>query len=149
MEGLASNPLFRSYAACVTALSLKMSFTAWTTVVLMLSGLKGMRNPEDTRKTISNPNPSPDQIKPWEPTEKQRRIMGHDIENNLPFFAVGLTYVILDAGDANVLYVYTASKFLHHAAYWAAADHEVRATLWTVTNASFLWMSKLVIDKLL
>jgi hypothetical protein len=36
MDSLASNPLFLSYAKCVTILSLKMSFIAWTTVCHMV-----------------------------------------------------------------------------------------------------------------
>jgi hypothetical protein len=149
MDAFKSNELFLSYAKCVTILSLKMSVTAWTTVYHMVTtGGKGVRNPEDLIAGPCNPNPHPDQLKPYEPAEKQRRIMGNDVENNLPFFMVGLIYVVLGAGDAAPLYVYTGSKVVHHIVYWYGCRHEIRATVWTTTNASFLWMCKLVLDKL-
>src|SRR6056300_64452 len=85
----------------------------------------GVRNPEDLIAGPCNPKPNPDQLKPYEPAEKQRRIMGHDLENNVPFFAVGLLYVLLDAGDANLLYAYTGTKLLHHLVYWSGQRHEV------------------------
>lgn len=74
--------------------------------------------------------------------------MGHDLENNLPFFAVGLIYVLLNAGTETPLYVYTGTKLLHHLVYWSGQRHEFRAAVWTVTNSAFLWMCKLVLDKL-
>jgi glutathione S-transferase len=109
-----------------------------------------MRNPEDLIAGPGCPDPKPEMLQPYEPAEKQRRIMGHDLENNLPFFAVGLLYVVLQAGPSSSLplYVYTASKLLHHSVYWTGQRHEVRATIWTITNGSFLWMCKLVFDQL-
>eukprot|EP00526_Cylindrotheca_closterium_P022288 CAMPEP_0113611876 /NCGR_PEP_ID=MMETSP0017_2-20120614/5799_1 /TAXON_ID=2856 /ORGANISM="Cylindrotheca closterium" /LENGTH=117 /DNA_ID=CAMNT_0000520871 /DNA_START=707 /DNA_END=1063 /DNA_ORIENTATION=+ /assembly_acc=CAM_ASM_000147 len=117
---------------------------------MVSSGNLGMRNPEDLKKTPINPDPHPDQLKVYEPVEKQRRIMGHDLENNVPFFAVGLLYVITSGedGDATPLYLYTATKVIHHLAYWSAQPHDLRAAVWTITNASFLWMSSMVWKKL-
>ena len=126
-----------------------MSFTAWTTVYHMLvSGGMGMRNPEDLLEGPCNPKPSPDQLKPYEPAEKQRRIMGHDLENNVPFFALGWIYVLVEAGGAGPLYAYTGSKLLHHLVYWSGQRHEVRATVWTFTNGAFLYMCYLTWNKL-
>lgn len=149
MEALLRSPVFIAYAKCVVTLSVKMSFTAWTTVCIMMgSDGKGMRNPEDLIKGPANPKPDPEQLKPYEPAEKQRRIMGHDLENNVPFFAVGLLYCMLEAGDARPLYVYTGFKLLHHVVYWSGQRHEVRAVVWTTLNSSFLHMSWLVWKKL-
>ena len=106
-----------------------------------------MRNPEDLIQGPLNPKPDPEQLKPYEPAEKQRRIMGHDLENNVPFFALGLIYVALNAGDATPLYVYTGTKLLHHFVYWSGQRHEIRATVWTITNSAFLWMCWLVWKK--
>ena len=107
----------------------------------------GMRNQEDLIPGPVAPYPKKEMLDPYEPTEKQRRIMGHDLENNLPFFAVGLLYVLLDAGPSMPLKLYTASKLVHHVVYWRGERHEVRAATWTFTNGCFLWMCKLVIDK--
>lgn len=149
MEDLIYSPVFIAYAKCVVILAVKMSFTAWTTVAIMISSDgKGMRNQEDLLKGPANPNPNPDQLKPYEPAEKQRRIMGHDLENNVPFFAVGLIYCLLNAGNEVPLYAYTGMKCVHHLAYWSGQRHEVRATFWTITNYSFLYMAWLVWKKL-
>ena len=149
MEDIINSPVFIAYAKCVVVLAVKMSFTAWTTVYFMFSsGWKGMRNPEDLLQGLFNLKPHPDQLKPYEPTEKQRRIMGHDLENNVPFFAVGLLYCLLNAGDEKPLYVYTGTKLLHHLVYWSGQRHEVRAAFWTVTNSAFLYMAWLVWTKL-
>ena len=138
-----------SYIYLLAVLGVKMSFTAWTTVYHMVtSGGKGVRNPDDLLQGPCNPSPSPDQLKPYEPAEKQRRIMGHDLENNVPFLAVGLIYALLDAGDPSVLYAYTASKLVHHAVYWAGLRHEVRAAVWTFTNGCFVYLSYLTWRKL-
>ena len=115
---------------------------------MVTTGGKGVRNQEDLLQGPCNPNPSPDQLKPYEPAEKQRRIMGHDLENNVPFLAVGLIFALLDVGDPSVLYAYTASKVVHHAVYWAGLRHEVRAAVWTFTNGCFLYLSYLTWNKL-
>ena len=90
-----SNPLFKNYVVCVTLLSLKMTAIAWHTVSRMtLSGL-GNRSPEDVNKGWANPNPKGKrQLEKYEPTDRLRRMMHHDIENNVGFFAVGLLYVL-------------------------------------------------------
>lgn len=104
----------------------------------------GMRNPEDLIEGPCNPKSDPDQLKPYEPTERQRRLMGNDVENNLPFFAVGMLYTLVGAGDGTPLLVYTGAKLLHHVVYWTGQRHEVRATVWTVANSALLWTSWLV-----
>uniref|UniRef100_A0A6U3RFV1 Microsomal glutathione S-transferase 1 n=1 Tax=Ditylum brightwellii TaxID=49249 RepID=A0A6U3RFV1_9STRA len=144
------NPVFVSYALCVTVLSIKMSFIAWNTVYHMVnSGGKGIRNPEDLIAGPCNPEPHPDDLKPYPPTERQRRMMGHDLENNVPFFAVGLIYVLVQAGPEWPIQSYTATKLFHHLVYWTGQRHEMRATVWTVTNSVFLYMCYLVLKVLL
>ena len=68
-----SNPQFVVYAICVTLLGLKMTFIAWHTVYYMVMYEKGMRNPEDLIKGPCNNDPKPEDLKPFEPTERQRR----------------------------------------------------------------------------
>ena len=150
---LRSDPLFAAYAQCVLALCLKMTFVAWTTVYLMISNDgRGMKNQEDLLRGPCNPHPKPDvQMQPFEPTERQRRIMNHDLENNVPFFMVGWLYVIAYHHNTDVgadgqwnhalpLYMYTVLKMIHHLVYWSAQRHEIRATIWTMTNGCFLYM---------
>uniref|UniRef100_A0A7S2H374 Microsomal glutathione S-transferase 1 n=1 Tax=Helicotheca tamesis TaxID=374047 RepID=A0A7S2H374_9STRA len=144
------NPVFVTYALCVTILSLKMSLIAWHTVYhMVVSGGKGVRNPEDLLEGPCNPKPHPDDLKPYPPAERQRRMMGHDLENNVPFFAVGLIYVLIQAGPQWPLYSYTGTKVFHHLVYLTEQRHELRATVWTVTNSAFLYMSYLVLRVLL
>ena len=136
-----SNPVFRTYVICVVILSLKMTMNAWHQVQrFMSSSGYGMRNPEDLKPGPLNPRPNPQQIKPFEPVERLRRIMGHDLENNLGFFMVGYLYALLNAGEAWPLWLYTGCKMLHHVVYLTAQPHEVRATCWTVMNMAFVYM---------
>uniref|UniRef100_A0A7S1ZIV5 Microsomal glutathione S-transferase 1 n=1 Tax=Trieres chinensis TaxID=1514140 RepID=A0A7S1ZIV5_TRICV len=145
-----SNDVFRTYAACVTLLSLKMTVTAWHTVARMISsGGYGMRNPEDLIAGPATPQPKADMIRPYEPTERLRRMMGHDLENNVPFFAVGMVYVLLDAGGTTPLRLYAGSKFLHHGVYLTGQRHELRAAIWTFTSCTFLYMCARVMMVLL
>ena len=138
---LLENPIFVAYGKCVIVLGIQMSFVAWTTVYLMLSNDgRGMRNVEDLMKGPCNPNPNPNQLKPFEPTDKQRRIMGHHIENNISFFTVGLLYALLRAGTTTPIYVYTVLKLIHHVVYWSGQRHEIRATFWTFYNGTFLYI---------
>jgi hypothetical protein len=108
-----------------------------------------MRNPEDLLSGPCNPKPHPDQLKVYEPAERQRRMLGNDVENNLGFFAVGLIYVAVGAGSAAVLQHYTWSKVLHHFVYWPGQRHEVRATFWTYKSATFLYMCYLGLEKVM
>ena len=107
-----------------------------------------MRNPEDLLEGPCNPKSNPQQLLPYEPTERQRRIMGNDIENNLPFFAIGLLYTLVGAGDDTPLLIYTGAKLVHHLVYWTKQRHEIRATAWTIANASLLYASWMVWKKL-
>ena len=90
------------------------------------------------KKGPANPNPKEDQLKPFEPVERLRRMLAHDVENNVTFFIVGLLYVMLGVGCDNALKSYTYMKFAHHAAYVTGQRHEVRAILWTLTSLSFV-----------
>ena len=137
------NPTFRAYALCSTALAVKMTGIAWHTVLHMIFSGKGNRAPEDLAKGWANPNGknTKEQLQPYEPTERLRRMMHHDIENNVGFFAVGMLYVLLNAGGAMPLYAYTGSKMIHHFVYLSALPHEARATCWTITSGAFLYMA--------
>eukprot|EP00164_Ancoracysta_twista_P006193 GFYU01008583.1.p1 GENE.GFYU01008583.1~~GFYU01008583.1.p1 ORF type:complete len:171 (-),score=30.18 GFYU01008583.1:199-663(-) len=141
-----NNPVFKTYALCVVILALKQTVIAWHTVANMLRYGRGNRAPEDVNKGMCNPDPKGKvQLEPFEPTDRLRRMMHHDIENNVTFFIVGLLYVLLQAGPVWPIQVYTGSKVIHHFVYLLGMSHEARATAWTITNMSFLYMCYLLI----
>ena len=103
---------------------------------------RGNRAPEDVNKGWTNPKPKGKiQLGAFEPTDRLRRMMAHDIENNVGFFAVGLLYVCLDCGAAWPLWTYAGSKMAHHLVYLSGMSHELRATCWTFTSAAFMYMA--------
>ena len=56
------NPVFRIYMIAASLAILKMIGQAFITVYRMMRTSGGFLNPEDTRKTFSNPNPNPAQL---------------------------------------------------------------------------------------
>jgi hypothetical protein len=70
-----------------------------------------------------------------EPVDRLGRMMGYDIENNLTFFAVGLLYIMLDAGCDNSIKSYTYFMFAHHIANISAQRQEISAFLWTLSSS--------------
>jgi MAPEG family len=81
------NPVFATYAIAATIMILKAISMSWLTVPRMTQERGGFRSPEDIKKTILNPEPSPKQLEPNERVERIRRILLNDVEN-LPFFLV-------------------------------------------------------------
>lgn len=58
-----------------------------------MSWLRGLRSPQDIRRTRLNPDPDPVQLQPSERVERIRRIHMNDLES-LPYFLVaGLLFV--------------------------------------------------------
>ena len=53
----------------------------------------GFRYPEDARKSLANPDPSPGQLLPNEYVERSRRMHANDVENIPLFLVAGLLYV--------------------------------------------------------
>jgi hypothetical protein len=92
----------------------------------------------DLKKGPCNPNPKEDQLKPFEPVERLRRMLAHDVENNVTFFIVGFLYVVLGVGCDNAMKSYTIFKFAHHFAYVTGQSREVRFLLWSLTSLSFV-----------
>ena len=138
------NPLFNIYAVAACIMILKAVMMSWLTVVRMMQVKGGFRSPEDIRKTILNPHPSPEQLAPNEYVNRIRRIQLNDLEN-LPFFLVSGFLFILTAPSIALgrwlLYGYVISRLLHFAAYFTARTHDTRATLWTVGSLILIFMS--------
>lgn len=130
-----SNPAFAAYVICAALLVLKMVAMSWLTVYRMIRVNGGMRNPEDANPGLANPRPRAGQLDPVDYVDRVRRIHLNDLENLLPFLAIGWLYVMTSPAPmlARILfYGYVASRLLHTVAYLAARPHEWRAMLWSV-----------------
>ena len=113
------NPVFATYVIAATLMILKGVAMSWLTVVRMMQEKSGFRAPEDTRKTLFNPEPYATQTSPNERVERIRRIQQNDLES-LPYFLVaGLLFVL--AGPSLLLarillYGFVAARLFHFAA---------------------------------
>jgi glutathione S-transferase len=138
------NPLFATYAVAASIMILKAVAMSWLTVARMMQVNGGFRSPEDLKKTILNPEPSPEQLAPNEYVDRIRRIQLNDLEN-LPFFLVAGFLFILTGPSLTLaqwlLYGYVVSRLLHFAAYFTARTHDTRATLWTVGSLILIFMA--------
>jgi len=90
------NPLFATYAVAASIMILKAVAMSWLTVARMMQVNGGFRSPEDLKKTILNPKPTPEQLAPNEYVDRIRRIQLNDLEN-LPFFLVaGFLFILTE-----------------------------------------------------
>jgi glutathione S-transferase len=129
------NPVFRVYVIAASLTILKMMAHAFLTVYRMIKANGGFLNVEDTRKTVSNPNPSPAQLAPNDYVERARRMHRNDGENAVLFLGAGLLFVFASPPlvlAAILMYGYVAVRIAHTWAYLTEQDHEVRATFFTL-----------------
>jgi glutathione S-transferase len=138
------NPVFATYAIAATIMILKAISMSWLTVLRMTQERGGFRSPEDIKKTILNPEPSPKQLEPNERVERIRRILLNDVEN-LPFFLVaGLLFVLTGPSlllARLLMFGYVVSRLLHFAAYFTAQTHDTRAAFWTIGSMILIFMT--------
>lgn len=129
------NPVFRIYMIAASLVILKMIGQAYITVYRMMRVNGGFLNPEDMRKTISNPKPSAVQLEPNDYVERARRMHRNDGENIPLFLAAGVLFVASAPSvvlASWLMYGYVASRLAHFAAYATAQNHEVRASFYTI-----------------
>jgi glutathione S-transferase len=129
------NPVFRTYAIAASLAMLKMLGQALSVVAAMMRKKGGFLNPEDTRRTFSNPDASPAQIEPDADVERQRRMHRNDGENIPLFLASGFLLVAAQPSSllaAVLLYGFVAVRIAHTIAYATRQDHEIRATFFSV-----------------
>jgi uncharacterized MAPEG superfamily protein len=129
------NPVFRIFVIAAGVAILKMVGHSFFTVSRMMKNNGGFLNPEDTRKTFGNPNPSADQLKPLEDVERARRMHRNELENTPIFLVAGLLFVAASPPvwfASIALYGYVAARFAHTYAYATARDHEVRASFFSI-----------------
>jgi glutathione S-transferase len=139
-----SEPVFATYAIAAAIMILKAVSMSWLTVFRMMQENGGFRSPEDIRRTLLNPNPSPQQLQPSDRVERIRRIQLNDLEN-LPYFLVaGFLFVLTQPSlllAQVLLYGYVVTRLLHFAAYLTAQTHDVRAMLWTPGSLIIIFMA--------
>ena len=129
------NPVFRIYAIAASLAILKMLGHGFLTVYRMIKSSGGFLNPEDTRKTISNPTPSPEQLASNDYVERARRMHRNEGENTPLFLGAGLLFVAASPSiplAATLMFGYVAARVAHTYAYVTERDHEVRAAFFTV-----------------
>ena len=138
------DPLFATYAIAASLMILKAVAMSWLTVWRMMGEKGGFRAPEDLRRTALNPAPDPAQLAPNERVERIRRIQLNNLEN-LPFFLVAGFLFVLTGPELwlarALLYGYVVARLLHFAAYVTARNHEIRATLWTISSLILIYIA--------
>jgi glutathione S-transferase len=142
------DPLFRTYAIAAAIMIIKMALQAWITVYRMMKVKGGYRSPEDAKRSLINPEASPEQLVPNEYVERSRRMHLNDCENIPLFLAAGLLFVAaappLWLAQA-LLYGYVVTRLLHFVAYITAQLHDVRAALWTPGSLAIIGMAGYVL----
>lgn len=125
-----------------------MMSQGWITVFRMIKVNGGFRHPEDARKSLANPNPSPDQLLPNEYVEGSRRIHANDVENVPLFLVAGLLYVCTSPSlllAAGLFAAYVLSRLAHFLVLLTHRSHELRALFWTIGSLVVYFMAGAVI----
>ncbi len=142
------NPVFSCYALAAALLIVKMMSQGWITVFRMVKVDGGFRYPEDARKSLANPDPSPDQLLPNEYVERSRRMHANDVENIPLFLVAGLLYVCTSPSlwlAAGLFAAYLVSRLGHFLVLLTQRPHEVRALFWTIGSFVVYLMAGAVI----
>jgi uncharacterized MAPEG superfamily protein len=142
------NVVFRYYAVAAAVMIVKMMSQGWITVFRMMRVNGGFRYPEDARKSLANPHPSPDQLLSNEYVERSRRMHDNDVENIPLFLIAGLLYVCTAPASGVALGLFSAyvlSRFAHFYAILTARSHELRATFWTIGSVIIYIMAGVIL----
>ena len=129
------DPVFRIYVIAASLAILKMLGHGFLTVYRMIKSNGGFLNPEDTRRTFSNPNPSSEQLAPNDCVERARRMHRNEGENTPLFLVAGLLFVAASPSiplAATLMFGYVAARVAHTYAYVTERDHEVRAAFFSI-----------------
>ena len=142
------NPVFQTYLITASIMLLKLMIQPWITVVRMMKVNAGFRSPEDMKKTPLNKEPNEHQLEVNEYVDRSRRINLNDLESIPAFLAAGLLFVMVGPSlmlAQIMLWGYVAARALHFIAYMTAQIHDVRATFWTFSSLSVLFMTGYVL----
>jgi glutathione S-transferase len=123
------------YVVAASLAILKMVAHSFLTVYRMLNANAGFLNPEDSRKTVSNPNPNAGQLAADDYVERARRMHRNEGENTPMFLVAGMLFVSASPPvtlTTIMMYGYDAARFAHTYAYITERDHEIRATFFSI-----------------
>jgi glutathione S-transferase len=138
------NPVFAAYVVAASLMILKIMAQGWMTVVRMMRSDAGLLNPEDLKPGPANRNPRPEQLAPNDYVDRSRRMHLNDMENILPFLAIGLIYVAIGPAPwLAYLYfaVFVAVRLAHTVSYATAQRHEVRASFYSIGSIVVVLMA--------
>ena len=140
MQELMAESSFRVYAAVSAILIIKMVLVAFTTVAIRAK-TGGFHNNEDTKDGSA---PIPNDL-----ADRLQRIHRNDLENILPFVALGLLYVLVGAPTSGIqIYGYTfiTVRFLHTGAYFFKVS-KARSLFFAIGAFCLLGMSTQILIK--
>lgn len=146
MEPFLGNPAFRTYAACVAILVIKMIASAVYTA-LQRSRVKGYVNPEDAA-VVGGPGVTAAEVEQPD-VARALRIQRNDLENIPLFFAIGLVYVLLGAsplGATVYFWLFTLARIAHTVVY-VRNMQPARAICWGIGVLCLVGMSAAVLWK--
>ena len=136
-----SDPTLRLFSICAAILTINMLFKA--TLIGVLRNVRGVHiSPEDYR-FLGRPVRPPDEL-----IERARRAHQNDVENILPFFAIGLLLALSGISFTVacwLIVVFTASRLLHTVFYlgalqpWRSLIYTVGAVDLGVMAVLLLW----------
>ena len=142
------NPVFQTYLLTASIMILKMMLQPWITVYRMMKVNAGFRSPEDLKKTLLNKEPNDQQLAVNEYVDRSRRINLNDLESIPGFLAAGFLFVLVSPPllmAQIALWGFVVARALHFTAYMTAQIHDVRATFWTFSSLSVLFMAGYVL----
>jgi len=145
MNPLLVDPSMRLFAVCAAILVIKMLVTANLTGFLRTSR-SVYSSPEDYRLFGQEPKTARD-----EQIERIRRAHRNDLENVLPFFAVGFLYALAAPSStvAAVLFVaFTVARIVHTAVYIAGLQ-PWRTITFAVAQVALYAMALIVLFRVL
>ncbi|MFQ5513368.1 MAG: MAPEG family protein [Myxococcota bacterium] len=136
MTELGAEPAVRLFGICALVLVLKMVLLAsYTSLIRMRKGIYATA--EDYRLVGAEPVSGPD-----EEIERARRAHRNDLENVLPFFAVGFFFALSDPSllAARIGFIgFTLARVLH-SVFYVRGMQPHRTLAYTVGLLLMLWM---------
>ncbi|OCT87951.1 hypothetical protein XELAEV_18016580mg [Xenopus laevis] len=133
LSSLMDSEVLRAYATYSTIVLLKMMVMSIATAYFRLTK-KVFANPEDARVHAKGGD-TKKLLKTDEDVERVRRCHLNDIENIVPFVAIGLIYALTNPNLASALLhfrIFTGSRILHTIAYLLPLPQPSRGLTWVV-----------------
>lgn len=133
LSSLMDSEVLRAYATYATIVLLKMMLMSVATAYFRITK-KVFANPEDARAAAKGGD-ARKLLKTDEDVERVRRCHLNDIENVVPFVAIGLIYTLTNPDLASALLhfrIFTGSRLLHTVAYLLPLPQPSRGLMWII-----------------